>query len=161
MATQLRKTSGKKSAAAKPKTARPKAPSRASSPTASPAAKAEDASAFLAALDHPLKADIETVRKIVLGASPEIADGVKWNSLSFRKTDWFATVNLRSRDVVQLVFHTGAKVKDNPKLDIPDPGGLLLWLAKDRALVTLGAGKTLKANVKAFETIVKAWVKYV
>lgn len=161
MAIKSLKGTGKKSAAEKPKTARQKAPSRASSPIARSGAKAEDASAFLAALDHPLKADIETVRKIVLSAGPEIADGVKWNSVSFRKSDWFATVNLRSKDVVQLVFHTGAKVKDNPKLDIPDPGGLLLWLAKDRALVTLGAAKTLKANAKAFEAIVKAWVKYV
>jgi hypothetical protein len=161
MATKSLRGTGKKSAAAKPKTARPKAPARASSPTAHTGATAEDASAFLAALDHPLKADIEAVRKIVLGASPEIAEGVKWNSLSFRKSDWFATVNLRSKDVVQLVFHTGAKVKDNPKLEIADPSGLLLWLAKDRALVTLGAGKTLKANAKAFEAIVKAWVKYV
>jgi hypothetical protein len=161
MATKSLKRTGKKSAATKPKTARAKAPARASAPTARTGGKVEDASTFLAALDHPLKSDIEAVRKIVLGASPEVAEGVKWNSLSFRKSDWFATVNLRSKDVVQLVFHTGAKVKDNPKLDIPDPGGLLLWLAKDRALVTLGAGKTLKANTKAFEAIVKAWVKYV
>jgi hypothetical protein len=154
MATSVRRKPGKKSAAEKLKTARPKAPSRATSP-------AENTSAFLAALDHPLKTDIEAVRKIVLGAAPGVADGVKWNSVSFRKSDWFATVNLRSKDVVQLVFHTGAKVKDNPRLEIPDPNGLLLWLAKDRALVTLGAGKTLKANAKAFEAIVKAWVRYV
>lgn len=117
--------------------------------------------AFLAALDHPLKADIAAVRKIVLGADKTIAEGVKWNSVSFRKSDWFATVNLRSKDVIQLVLHTGAKVKDNPEFRIPDPSGLLLWLAKDRALATLGAGKTLKANRQAFEAILKAWVRYV
>src|SRR5262247_592685 len=115
MATKVRKTPGKKSVAEKPKTARPKAPSR---PSAEP-----DASGFLAALDHPLKADIEAVRKTMLSVSPAISDGVKWNSLSFRKSDWFATVNLRSRDVVQLVFHTGAKAKDNPELKIPDTNG--------------------------------------
>ena len=112
-------------------------------------------------LDHPLKADIEAVRKLILGASPAIVEGIKWNSVSFRKSDWFATVNLRSRDVIQLVFHTGAKVKDNPELKIPDPNGLLLWLAKDRCLVTLGAGKALKANSPAFVEIVTAWLKYV
>jgi hypothetical protein len=120
-----------------------------------------EAGAFLADLDHPLKADIKAVRKLMLRVSPEIADGVNWNSLSFRHTDWFATVNLRSKDVIQLVLHTGAKAKDNPDLAIPDANDLLLWLAKDRALVTLGSGKTLKANVKAFEAIVKAWIKYV
>jgi hypothetical protein len=117
--------------------------------------------AFLSGLDHPLKADIAAVRKIVLGADALIEEGVKWNSVSFRTADWFATVNLRSKDVIQLVLHTGAKVKDNPKLEIADPDGLLLWLAKDRALATLGSGKMLKANARAFEAIVKAWVKFV
>lgn len=152
MTTKARKPAGKKSVAEKPKTARQRTPSR---------PLPDDASAFLTALDHPLKADIAAVRKLILGADPAIADGVKWNSLSFRHTDWFATVNLRSKDVIQLVMHTGAKAKNNPKLKIPDENGLLVWLAKDRALATLGAGKTLKANANAFEAIVKAWVKYV
>jgi hypothetical protein len=121
----------------------------------------EDVDGFMSKLDHPLKADIAAVRRLVLGASPTIAEGIKWNSVSFQRADWFATVNLRSRDVIQLVFHTGAKVKDNPELKIPDPNGLLIWLAKDRALVTLGAGAKLKANAKAFDVIVKAWLKYV
>ena len=137
-----------------------KAARKKAAPQKAPASK-NDAGAFVAALDHPLKADIEIVRKLILGVSPEIGDGVKWNSLSFRKSDWFATVNLRSKDVVQLVFHTGAKAKDSPELKIPDTNGLLLWLAKDRALATLGSGKALKANAKAFETIIKAWIRYV
>jgi hypothetical protein len=137
-----------------------KAARRKVAPGKAPTSKNE-AGAFMAALDHPLKADIETVRKLILGVSPAISDGFKWNSLSFRRSDWFATVNLRSKDVVQLVFHTGAKVKDNPEMKIADPSGLILWLAKDRCLITLGAGKTLKANATAFEAIVKAWIKYV
>jgi hypothetical protein len=137
-----------------------KAARKKAAPAKAPASK-DEAGAFMAALDHPLKTDIEIVRKLILGASPAISDGVKWNSLSFRKSDWFATVNLRSKDVVQLVFHTGAKAKDNPELKIPDADGLLLWLAKDRALITLGVGKTIKANRAAFEAIVKAWIRYV
>ena len=137
-----------------------KAARKKAAPAEAPASK-DEAGAFTAALDHPLKADIEIVRKLVLGVNPAISDGVKWNSLSFRKSDWFATVNLRSKDVVQVVFHTGAKAKENPELKIPDANGLLLWLAKDRALVTLGGGKMLKANRAAFEAIVKAWIKYV
>jgi hypothetical protein len=137
-----------------------KAARKKAAPKKAPASKNE-AGAFMAALDHPLKADIEIVRKLILGVSPAISDGVKWNSLSFRKSDWFATVNLRSKDVIQLVLHTGAKAKDNPELRIPDSNGLLLWLAKDRALATLGSGKTLKTNAKAFVAIVKVWLKYV
>jgi hypothetical protein len=125
-----------------------------------PASK-EDVGAFMASLEHPLKKDIETVRKLILGVSPAIGEGIKWNAPSFQRTDWFATTNLRSRDTVQLIFHTGAKAKNIPDLEIPDPSGLIKWLAKDRCLVTLGAGKTLKTNAGALEAIVKAWIKYV
>ena len=120
------------------------------------------ADAFMAALDHPLATDYAAVRKAILSADKSITDGVKWNSLSFRTTEWFATVNLRSRDTVQLVLHLGAKVgKQAPADAIPDPKGLLKWLGKDRAMATLGAGAVLKANLPALKTLVKAWIRYV
>lgn len=94
--------------------------------------------------------------------SPDIGEGIKWKSPSFRTSEYFATINLRSLDRVQLVFHLGAKVRDNTKeLKIADPAGLIKWLAMDRCLVTLGAGKDLRANRAAFEKIVGAWIKYV
>lgn len=116
--------------------------------------------AFLKELDHPLKREIAAVRKIILGLDRSIREGIKWNAPSFRTTDYFATINLRSRDSVQLVFHTGAKVKASAKtgLKIADPGGLLKWLAKDRALVTLGSGKELRARRTAFEALVRDWI---
>ena len=39
--------------------------------------------AFLAALDHPRKQDILTVRQIILGADPRIQEAIKWNAPSF------------------------------------------------------------------------------
>ncbi len=117
--------------------------------------------AFLAALDHPLKAEIVAVRDIILGVSADIGEGVKWNAPSFRTTAYFATVNLRSRDTLQLIFHLGAKVRpDVASMEIADPAGLMKWLAKDRCLVTLGAGKAFKANTPAFKTLVPDWIRY-
>ena len=136
-------------------------PKKAARPKPARTTEDDEVAAFMRDLDHPLKADIEAVRKLVLGASPAIAEGIKWNSVSFRKADWFATFHLRSRDTVQLVFHTGAKAKDNPEMKIPDPDGLIKWLSKDRCLVTLGSGKTLKASTPGFQAIVHAWLKYV
>lgn len=116
--------------------------------------------AFLRGLDHPLKREIEQVRRIVLGVSPRIRAGIKWNSLSFRTTEWFATIHLRSRETLQLVFHLGAKVKDGSTggLRLEDPAGLVKWLAKERCLVTLGAGKEIAAHRSAFAAIVRAWI---
>jgi hypothetical protein len=102
---------------------------------------------------------------IMLGALALGADSqaVKWNAPSFRTTDFFATVNLRSRERVQLIFHTGAKLKATAAtgISIADPAGLLEWLARDRCVVTLGAGKDIQARRAAFEAIVREWIQWV
>jgi hypothetical protein len=127
------------------------------------ARKAGDVGEFMRELDHPLKEDIETVRRIILNVDPGISEAVKWNAPSFRTTDFFATVNLRSRECVQLIFHTGAKVKATAAtgISIADPAGLLKWLAKDRCLITLGAGKDIQSKQAAFEAIVREWIRWV
>jgi hypothetical protein len=114
----------------------------------------------MAALDHPLKADIEAVRAAMLATDPSISDGVKWNAPSFRTTEWFATVNLRSRDAVQVILHLGAKAGKEAGA-IPDPEGLLEWRGKDRAIVTLGSGSALKANLPPLKAVVKVWIESV
>lgn len=119
--------------------------------------------AYLKSLKHPLKKEIEAVRLIILGASPAITEGIKWNAPSFRtEKNWFATFNPRSQDAVQLVFHLGAKTRPDLKaFKLADPNGLIKWRGKDRAMVTLGAGRDIAANRKALEAIVRAWIKHV
>jgi hypothetical protein len=119
--------------------------------------------AYLRALKHPLKTEIEAVRGIILAASPAISEGIKWNVPSFRtEKEWFATFNVRSTESVQLIFHLGAKKRPDQKaLKLADPNGLIKWLGPDRAMITLGAGRDIPANRKAFEAIVRAWIKHV
>ena len=119
--------------------------------------------AFLRELDHPMKKEIESVRKLILGASPEIREGIKWNAPSFRTTDYFATFNLRTQDSVRLILHMGAKAKATAKtgVKVADPEGLLEWLAKDRCLVTLGDKKDIQARRAALKALVREWIRWV
>lgn len=153
--TRIKRASPTKAAAkASPKSSK--------TPTMAKASAELTADDLLVTLDHPLAAEIELVRKAILSTDKSISDGVKWNSLSFQTTEWFATVNLRSRDSLQLVMHLGAKAgKEAPVEAIPDPKGLLKWLGKDRALATLGTGAEVKAALPSFKAIVKAWIRYV
>lgn len=129
---------------------------------ATPAASTAAVDVFMAKLKHPLKAEIEAARGLILDVSPAISEEIKWNAPGFRTTESFATVNLRATDRLEFIFHLGAKVrKDLPALKVPDPAGLMKWLAKDRALVTVGAGQELGANQAALRKIVRAWLKYV
>jgi hypothetical protein len=72
-------------------------------------------------------------------------------------------MHLRATDGVQLIFHTGAKVKGTAKtgVEVAAPAGLLKWLAKDRCLVSLGSGKALEANLPALEALVREWIRWV
>jgi hypothetical protein len=121
----------------------------------------DDVDEFLRRLDHPLKPALEAVRSIIRGVSPEIQEGIKWNAPSFKTTEYFATVNIR-KDVVFIILHLGAKVKDNSRgLKIDDPTGLLEWLATDRAVVTFRDLDSIESGRKAFESIIRQWIGYI
>ena len=118
-----------------------------------------DVDEFMRKLDHPLKPALEAVRSIILGVSPKISEGIKWNSPSFRVNEWFATTNIR-KDVLLVILHLGAKVKDNSTagLTIDDRTGLLEWLAKERAAIKFSDMKAVKSGRAAFESIVRQWI---
>lgn len=121
-----------------------------------------EASALLLERKPPFAGEIDTVRRAILGASPAIQESVKWNAPSYRTSEFFATVHMRSNDGVQLVFHRGAKARDDEAdMEIDDPAGLARWLANDRCLVTLGSGAALRARIPAFRRFVRAWIERV
>src|SRR5690606_17242057 len=94
-----------------------------------------------------------------------LREEIKWNSVSFRNDhDFFATVNLRSNDSVQLVFHTGvnktATADTGVEGDAPQ-GPIEKWSAKGGCIVTLGKAGVLKGNKAALAALVKAWIRFV
>lgn len=113
---------------------------------------------FMRMLEHPLKPGLESVRSTILGVSPKITEGIKWNAPSFRVHEWFATINIRKDEVV-VILHFGAKAKDNSTsgVTVNDPSGLLRWLAKERASVTFSDMKAIESGRAAFAKIVRQW----
>lgn len=118
--------------------------------------------AFMGSLDHPLKGVVESIRSTVLGADPAITEGIKWNSPSFYRHGWFATVNLRAKGGVQVVLHHGAKVRDDAALGqtIDDPSALLKWLSADRAVITFAGDEDFAGKRAAFASIIRQWAAY-
>ena len=127
------------------------------------AAPPADVDAFVAALDHPHADAIRALRAIILGVDPRVAAEIKWNAPSFRTSEHFATFQLRAREGVQLILHFGARKRPElpSRAAIRDPGGLLEWLAPDRASVRFRDDADVKARRPAFEAVLRDWIAHV
>jgi len=114
----------------------------------SPADSTAAVDKFMAELVHPFKNEVEAIRTLMLGVDPSIAEGIKWNAPSFRTTEYFATTNLRAKNVIGVILHLGAKAREMPDggMKINDPKNLLKWLAKDRAAVEFASRSPERAN---------------
>lgn len=116
--------------------------------------------AFMAALDHPHKAVVELLRRVIREADPAIAEGIKWNAPSFRTREYFATTHLRMKEGIGLILHLGAKAREASGLAVQDPEGLLRWLGKDRAMVVFRSAEDLLARRTPLEHLIRQWIAF-
>ena len=119
--------------------------------------------AFLADLEHPLKAEIVSVRKWMIAVDPAIGEEIKWNAPSFRTSGYFATTHLRGKGTIGLILHLGAKARDLPPggLGIRDPESRLRWLGRDRAMIEFRSRAEIEAGRAALTAIVRQWIRHV
>lgn len=66
--------------------------------------------AWFRELDHPLKAEMQRVREIVLGADDRITEAIKWKTPTFMYEGNIASFNPRAKAHVSVLFHTGAMI---------------------------------------------------
>lgn len=132
-------------------------------PAKSPEPAPESVEAFLDGLDPSVRKEVRAMRETILSADPTITEGIKWNVASFRTSEYFATVNLRAKQGFGVILHFGAKKGEIAKtgVAIPDPEGLLEWLAKDRASVTFADLADFAARRSAFATLIRQWIQHV
>jgi hypothetical protein len=119
----------------------------------------ESVDSYLAALQHPHKKGVQALRKAILGIDARIREEVKWNAPSFCLEDHFATFRLHPGSVFQLVLHTGAKARANPKqFHLDDPQGLLKWAAKDRCIMAFASDADAMTKRAEVTRLVKSWI---
>ena len=105
---------------------------------------------YMAALDHPFKAEVQVVRDIILGDDPRITEQVKWNAPSFSFEGYLATFSLHITKHLLLIFHNGA---------ILDPqDGLLQGDYPDRRMVYFTGLGDVEAKRTALERAIREWI---
>jgi len=115
--------------------------------------------AYIAALEHPHKEGLQSLRNAILHVDSRIREEVKWNAPSFYLVDHFATFRLHPGSIFQLILHTGAKAKRVPKqFCLDDPQGIVKWAAKDRCIIAFESDADAKAKRAEVTRIVKQWI---
>src|SRR5687767_3603961 len=119
--------------------------------------RSQEVEQFMSELDHPLKEEIERLRAAILDSNHGITEHVKWNAPSFCYAgEDRVTFRLYPEDRAQLVFHRGAKIKDDAgAFAFDDDTDLLRWVATERAVVAL---RDAEAKQRELVSVVNRWV---
>ncbi len=107
--------------------------------------------AYLAAMNHPFRAEIDAVRGIIRQAHPDIRERIKWNAPSFYASADMVTFHVRPTDRVHLVFHHPEVVN----IDSP----LLEGDYKDRRMVYFLNMEAIEAGKEELERIMRVLVE--
>ena len=115
-------------------------------------AAVSEVDAFMQDLDHPYKAEVELLRKIIKGTNTEIAEQIKWNAPSYSyRGQYLVTFNLRETKRIHLVFH-------NPLISkIKSP--LLEGDYADRRMTYFSDMKDIKTRKAELVQVLKLLVK--
>lgn len=112
----------------------------------------EQVTDYMMQLKHPMKAEIEAVRKIIKGVNKEIGERIKWKAPSYyyREHD-MVTFNGWAEKNVHLVFH-------HPEIvNIKSP--LLEGDYPSRRMTYFNSVKEVKENKKELERVLTALLK--
>ncbi|MBK7214043.1 MAG: DUF1801 domain-containing protein [Bacteroidales bacterium] len=116
---------------------------------------------FLEGQNHPLHQEIELLRECILTANANLTENIKWNgpNYCFAGEDRI-TMKINPPKLIQLIFHRGAKVKEQPKEKLlAKDFGLLEWRGNDRAIATFRNKQDIESRKSELMEIVSAWIK--
>lgn len=122
-----------------------------------------DVEAFIAALEHPHEDAIRELRSLILAASPDIREDIKWNAPSFRTSEHFATFNLVGKEGVRVVLHFGStsRLDIEVRSRIEDSAGLLDWKSPDRALMNFRDVADVREAGAALTALIQQWIRFI
>jgi hypothetical protein len=113
----------------------------------------------LAGLQHSRKAEIETLRRLIRDAVPDLDETIKWNAPSFGPGgDDRITMRLSPGDRLQLILHRGVRAGADDFFRFEDPDGLIAWAAPDRGVITFRDAGDLKAKSAVLGEVLRRWV---
>lgn len=106
---------------------------------------------FMDKLEHPLSAEMEAVRSIIVNANSKMEEDVKWGGPSFFYKEDLATFNPRIKNYVALIFHKGELL--NIKSDFLEAA------SKGKVYAKFYSMEQVKENKELLEKMVNTWIE--
>ena len=106
---------------------------------------------FLEKKAHPLTAEIDAVRKIILATDPKVEETIKWSAPTFMYKGNIASFFMNAKKFVSLMFHKGAL--------IPDKSGLLQGDGKEARTARFEGVEDIENKKDALQGVIRSWIK--
>ena len=120
-----------------------------------------DVTKFLDNLNHPLREEIEYLRKLILSTDIGLTEGIKWKGPSYSiDNEDRITIKINPPKLIQVIFHRGAKVIEQPKERLlGNEYSIISWRENDRGITTFKNLEELEKNQEMLKEIVVKWIK--
>lgn len=118
---------------------------------------------FLDELNHPLRNEIELLRNYILSANNNLTENTKWNGPNYC-VDNADRITMRiqppTTKQIQIIFHCGAKVQEEPKEKLIQPNlDILTWKTNDRAVATFKNIQNIENAKTDLTKIINDWIE--
>ena len=106
---------------------------------------------FLQKKNHPMTAEIQLIREIILAADSRIEETIKWSSPTFMYKGNIASFFMNAKNFVSLMFHKGAF--------IDDPNNLLEGDGKEARVARFNNAEDIQQKKAMLEAVLKEWIR--
>ncbi len=106
---------------------------------------------YLKNKNHPLTAEIQRVREIIMATDDKVEETIKWSSPTFMYKGNIASYFMNAKKHVSLMFHKGANIKDE--------NGLLEGDGKEARTAKFYDLDDIESKKEALEAVVKEWIR--
>ena len=120
-----------------------------------------EVTAFLDSLKHSLRDEIEYLRTIIMSTEFDLTEGIKWNGPNYSiNGEDRITIRINSPKQLQIIFHRGAKVKEQPEESLLSKKyNILVWKENDRAIASFKSIEEIKENSLMLKEVVAKWIE--
>jgi uncharacterized protein YdeI (YjbR/CyaY-like superfamily) len=107
--------------------------------------------AFLQKKKHPLTAEIQMVREIIINTDERIEEDIKWQAPTFIYKGNMASIYMNARKFVQLQFQKGVVFQDGT--------GLLESNGNETRVARFMNAEDIQKKREALETVTQQWIR--